>query len=460
MTLKSRAISSPIAVAIASANIISRAIDRLPRKVPPASLPASCEQQSQLTPYSTTDHIAKSVRRIPSSKNVINSILRGRQRTSQSKLHSVFHLRPRSIFYAPRVRLRQTAIRNQHRPKLRQRIARLPCSKLRLIPINLNRLMLIKLRRHRRHSNRVPMRAKPVNLRLNQARPKPRPRAIHSLADNFEDLKRISAIHSRTRNAERLRLLRKRISRDPIGVLKTHVPVSLMLIILQNKNHWQLPNRRKIQRLVKRSLLRRPIAEEAINHLPGIFHLRRKRRPSSMRDALPHNPRSPRKMMCRIAKMHRAAKSFAQAVPARINLRHHFPSGSPQRDRISVATVARHHRIGFLPRGQRANDARLRAVCKMRMPANHSRMLNKSSLDAFLKLADAEHLRVNPNQPFFPKRLFRCHRCALQNSIERYDPGTRSPGPPIYPSTPPTGTSAGSRLIILSSTPFTGESSS
>src|SRR5712692_681033 len=62
MTLESRCISSAMAVAIASANIISRATVLL-----------LCV-------------------------NVLHGVLGGGERAGQSKLHGVFHLRPRGVF--------------------------------------------------------------------------------------------------------------------------------------------------------------------------------------------------------------------------------------------------------------------------------------------------------------------------------------------------------------------------
>ena len=74
-----------------------------------------------------------------------------------------------------------------------------------------------------------------------------------------------------------------------------------------------------------------------------------------------------------VGEMHGAAETLAQTVLAAIDFRHHFARRGAEHERVAVAAIAGHREIVFLARGERANNGRLRAVAKMRVPANHAR---------------------------------------------------------------------------------------
>ena len=237
-----------------------------------------------------------------------------------------------------------------------------------------------------------------IGLALDESRSLAGSRAIHGRAHCVVHLKRVRTVHGHTRNAERFRLLRQWIAGLGVRVFQAHVRVCLVFVILENKNDRQLPHSRHVQRLVERSLLRRAVAEERINHLSCFFYLRGVRGAGCMRDSLADDPRRCWKMARRIGQVHGPAESFADAIFALVYLRHQSSRGRAQHKRITVAAVTRHHQVVFLPRREAAHDACLRAVRKMRVAANHARMLHESSLHAFLELADPAHLRVHPDQ--------------------------------------------------------------
>ena len=65
-----------------------------------------------------------------------------------------------------------------------------------------------------------------------------------------------------------------------------------------------------------------------------------------------------------------------------------------------MTSVRRKRRITPAKVAHRAGDRRLGAIGEVRMAADHAGMLREGTLDAFLELADAQHLGVNPD-PFF-----------------------------------------------------------
>src|ERR1039457_3053884 len=97
--------------------------------------------------------------------------------------------------------------------------------------------------------------------------------------------------------------------------------------------------------------------------------------------------------------MHGAAKSLAQPVFPAVKFSHHFSWGRPEHDGLPMATITGNHEIRGIPRRQRADYGRFRAIGKMGMSAHRARVFEESALHMLLELTNAHHLCVDPDQP-------------------------------------------------------------
>src|SRR5450631_2548885 len=98
--------------------------------------------------------------------------------------------------------------------------------------------------------------------------------------------------------------------------------------------------------------------------------------------------------------MHRPAEALAQAVHTTVNLGHHGLRVAAEDQWISVAAIGGKRRVAGAEVAERADDRRLGAIGEVRMSPDHTGVLGKRTLHAFFKLADAQHLSVDPDLPF------------------------------------------------------------
>ena len=172
------------------------------------------------------------------------------------------------------IRDAQHALSNEGRAKTRNWVFLHRRRVFRLSSVHFHRFVLRELRRHRGHGDGVAVRAQAIELCFNQAWPLSASSALRSRLHCRADFERIGAIHGHARHAERLCFLGERVSRDVVGIFEADVRVGLVVVVFQDVNDGQLPHGREVQRFVESSLLGRTVAEETVNDLAGIFHLR------------------------------------------------------------------------------------------------------------------------------------------------------------------------------------------
>ena len=116
-----------------------------------------------------------------------------------------------------------------------------------------------------------------------------------------------------------------------------------------------------------------------------------------MCDALADDTRCAYEVMGRVGKVHRAAKAATDTVASSIDFRHHQARGCTEHEGITMTSISTHREIVVMPGCQSSHDCRFSAIGEMGMPANRSGVLDESPLHAVFKLADADHLSIDPD---------------------------------------------------------------
>ena len=229
------------------------------------------------------------------------------------------------------------------------------------------------------------------------------------------DRHRIAAVDGQAGHAVRLCLHRERFAGRGVRVLLLDLRVRLVVVVLHHEDDRQLPERGDVERLVERALLRRAVAEEREHDLPLPADLGRPGDAGGMRDALADDSRGPEEAALDVREVHRPAIALADPGLAPVDLRHQRLHVGAERDRVAVAAVGRRELVVRPQRGERADDGRLGAVRKMRVAADHARVVLERALHPLLELADANHLREHPDEALTVQAVLRHRRSFLRS---------------------------------------------
>ena len=268
-----------------------------------------------------------------------------------------------------------------------------------------DRLVLRIMERHAGRSDDVAVCREPVDLRFDQRRAGTGARALDRRADGGVHGQRIAPIDRNARHRVRLRFDGERLAVRGVGVLLLGGRHGVVAVVLHYEDHRQFPQRCNVERLVKCTLFRGAVTEEAVHDLGFLADLRRPGSARRVRNAGAHDTRGAEETALDVGEMHRAAEALAQAVHATVNLGHHGLRIAAENERISVAAIGGERRIAGAEVAQRADDGRLDAVGEVCMAADDTGMLGESALHALFELADAQHLCVDPDLPVGVKCL-------------------------------------------------------
>ena len=127
------------------------------------------------------------------------------------------------------------------------------------------------------------------------------------------------------------------------------------MIILDDKDDREIPDSGHINSLMNASLIRRPIAKVAYDHIWLMIHLKRQRHTNRDDRAAPHDSRRADYTLFDAGHMHRAA--FPLIVPCllRVQFGHHFFYVHALAHHVCVATVCRLHKIARLKTSRNSN---------------------------------------------------------------------------------------------------------
>ncbi len=160
-------------------------------------------------------------------------------------------------------------------------------------------------------------------------------------------------------------------------------------VVLAQEDHRERPDRRHVQRLVKRPDVRRAVAEEAQRHPAVAQVLRRERRPEGDRQMRAHDRERPVCADGDVREVHRAALAAAQAVRLAHDLSEGPVGRRPHREHGAVAAVGAEHRVAVPKRAARPHDDGLLPLAQMRRAAHEPR--REEALGGLLERADLPH---------------------------------------------------------------------
>ena len=268
-----------------------------------------------------------------------------------------------------------------------------------------DRLVLRIMQRHAGRGDDVAVCGKPVDLRFDQRRAGTGARALDRRADGGVHGQRIAPIDRDARHGVGFGLDGERLAVRGVGVLLLGGRHGVVAVVLHHEDHRQLPQGCNVERLVKCTLFRGTVTEEAVHDFRFLADLRRPGSARRVGNTGAHDTRGAEETALDVGEMHRAAEALAEAVHATVNLGHHGVRIAAENERISVAAIGGKRRITSAEVAQRADDGRLDAIGEVRMAADHTGMLGERALHALFELADAQHLSVDPDLPVGVKCL-------------------------------------------------------
>ena len=191
-----------------------------------------------------------------------------------------------------------------------------------------------------------------------------------------------------------------------------------VLVVLADVDRRQLPDRREVQRLVERALVRRAVAEERDRDLIGAELLRGERRAGRDRDAAADDAVRAEVALRGVGDVHRAAAASAVAGLAAEQLREHPAEVGALRDAVAVAAVGRGDPVVVAQvRADAGGDGLFAGVAVDRSP---DLVLAEERRAPLLEAADRPHDAVQI------ERGGLVHHFSCGHSITRIAPSRRS----------------------------------
>src|SRR5919197_279516 len=234
-----------------------------------------------------------------------------------------------------------------------------------------------------------------VRFTLHQGGAAPCTGACDGLASDTIDLQHIHAVHCLARN-----VIGHGAHSDVFDFLVDALWRRFrILIVLADKDHWQIPYRGEIESLVKGSRVSPTIAEKTHGDLIGAPHLEGEGRARGDRDARADDAIGPQDAQLQVGDMHRPALPLAVARLLAVELRHHAVEAGALGDDIAMAAM----RAGDIIVGAEmgAHPRRHRLLADRDMQKTGEPPLLKQLHDPLLERPDADHRLIQFVQRFF-----------------------------------------------------------
>ena len=179
-------------------------------------------------------------------------------------------------------------------------------------------------------------------------------------------------------------------------------------VVLDHEQDGQLPDRREVQRLVERALVRGAFAQERHGDAGLALHLARQRRADRRPHTLRDNARAG-KIDRGVEDVHVAASAAAEARRLAENLRRHFLQVDAFGDRDMVRPMCRRDDVGRFEVGAHADRARLLSIRQMHFAGDRTARHVEGGrlafeirlLDRLLEIAADDHVSIHPELSLF-----------------------------------------------------------
>ena len=165
------------------------------------------------------------------------------------------------------------------------------------------------------------------------------------------------------------------------------------LVVGDHEDHGQVPQRREVERLAERALVRRAVAEHAERGLLGPAVVGGERHAGRQREVAADDPVAAHEAVLEVEHVHRAAAAVRDAVLAAEQLGHHLVGVGAARERVAVRAVGGDQVVLVAHRADGADDRRLLADREVQEAADLRLRVHLAR--ALLEAAD-EHHRLEP----------------------------------------------------------------
>ena len=174
-----------------------------------------------------------------------------------------------------------------------------------------------------------------------------------------------------------------------------HARPHRVLVVFDDVNHRELPERGQIERLVIRALVDSPVTQKAEAATFQALVFQAVGKAEAKRGLAGHDPVTAPVVFFRCEKMHRAALAARAAGGLAEKLRHAGVHVHPHRERVAVVPVGGDHVVVFPQERYRPNRDRFLADVKVEEPPHFALVVILQR--RLLEPADAQHLREKPD---------------------------------------------------------------
>ena len=257
----------------------------------------------------------------------------------------------------------------------------------------------------------------PVGLRLDQRRPLAGTCAADRLARDPQRLQYVVSVRDHAGHRVGIRAHRDVLDRLVL-VLAREFSVE---VIFADVDGGEVPQRRKVERLVKRALVGRPVAEEGDGHGAGAAPLELERGARGERDARTDDSIRAEEAELRVDHVQRTTLGAVVPVSARVQLGVHPPRVGAPGEHVPVTAVRACDRVVRPKRGAHAHGHRLLSDRRMQEAGDEA---GESKLrGAFLEPADQHEQPVKVDQSLRRQRRF-VHTLILLTQMRKPPPAS------------------------------------